>query len=73
MAAGAMAIRSKSGARGRLGDARDDRLVDRRIGDEPVLADLVAARFELRLHERDDVGVRGAGAAAAAEGCAAAR
>ena len=31
----------------------------RRVGDEPVFADLVAARLELRLHERDHIGVCG--------------
>ena len=43
------------------------------IGHEPALADLVAARLELRLHERDDVGAAAPGAAAAPAGCAAAR
>ena len=73
MAEGAIAIRSKPARAAASVTRGDDRLVDRRIGDEPVLADLVASRFELRLHERDDVGVRRRGAAAAAAGCGAAR
>jgi hypothetical protein len=45
--------------RGRLRDRREDRFVHRGVGDEPVLADLVAPRLELRLHERDHIGVCG--------------
>ena len=40
--------RQAAGGR-RLGDARDHRLVDRRIGDDAVRADLVASGLELRL------------------------
>ena len=40
------------------GDAPDDRGMDERIADDPFSAHLVAARLELRLDERDDVGSR---------------
>ena len=36
---------------GGCGYGRENRFVHRGVGDEPVLADFLAARFELRLHE----------------------
>ena len=56
---GAIAMRVSPAALGLRRHARDDRVVHRRIGHEAVLADLVASGFELRLHQRDDVGARG--------------
>src|SRR5205809_137508 len=44
------------GGERRVGDAREHRVVHRGIGHQSVLADLLAARLELRLDERDDVG-----------------
>ncbi len=56
MGDGVIATRRDPAARRGVRDVREHRFVHRRIADDPALADLVAARFELRLHQRDDVG-----------------
>ena len=55
---GVMRDARQAGCVGRGRHPRDDGLVHGWIGDQAILADLVASRLELRLDERDDVRVR---------------